>query len=247
MTDFFAKNLQWLLDQSGMGVYELAPKIGSEPSTIYRWINPEVGSLPRARTRVALAEIFGVDPSELVYRDLSLDPPQRVETPEPEPAPAEEPKTEKSSWKEPIPLVETSPRLRIATAFDDDFSVEPDEMTPQALDWLPPVPNKSLQEKRLVAAHCFDSSLAPELRRGDIVYIDFEFGDKTAIYQDGELVMCEYVNSKGTRCAGFRKLVLGEDQSDRYGKATNPDWPGQELVKIDVIYGKVVAIFRNLT
>ena len=239
MSDFFAKNLQMLLDKSGMSVYDLGPRIDADPSTIYRWLNPTIGSIPRSRTRLAIASVFDVDPSEMLYRDLteaSADGASAKKNPN---------TSYMSCDKNSIPLVEAKQNLRLASAFDTDFSLEPGKLIPNAIDWIPGVPDRKLQRKRLAALVAKGNAMAPTICNGDVVYVEFEFGDKRLPHSEGEIVLMEYEENNGVS-VGFRELAFGDSEEDRWGRATNPDWPKERMAKAQFIFGKVVAIFRKL-
>lgn len=241
MSDFFAKNLQTLLDKTGMSVYDLAPKIATEPSTIYRWLNPEVGSIPRARTRVALANVFGVDPNRLVYEPLSENDEVTV-------TPSENIGNTKTSVGLPIPLLAHTRGLIIPNVFDNDVGLVKDDLSPCADSWLPAAPDSSLNNENLVVVRMPDDSMAPIIKCGDLVYVEFEF-QTPMDFENNDLVLADRQLSSGDSkkvSAIIRKLVYGDHPGDAWLVATNTEWPGTRQVRASILYGKVVAIFRKL-
>lgn len=242
MTNFFAKNLQMLLDKSGMSVYDLAPRIGTSASTVYRWLDPNLSYLPRSRTRVTISEVFGVDPVELVYTNMS----GAAEG-------AEGNKAERANIHsvlgERIPLLASTANLEIPHIFDDDISLTKAELTPSAEKWLPPCPDEAVRSTDLIAIRMNGEAMAPEIRDGDLLYVDFDFAFKPIPneYKSGDIVLANHFPTPNKEEVLVRKLSYGDSPDEVWLKATNPDWPSEKrLVKGSLIFGKVVAIFRKL-
>lgn len=238
MTEYFATNLKALMDKAGISPYELAHRIGTEPSTIYRWLDPEVRSIPRTRTRVVIGDFFGVDPNKIVYEELDVNSAEKDVT-----------SIYKSKANDNrIPLVEAESGLAVLTMFDDDVSSVTDDLAPGAKKWLPGAPDESLNANRLVAIYAQNNAVAPEVCKGDLVYVDFNFAEQgSSAVDDGDLVLAVPNETESTDSAAvIRQLVYGENERDLWLKATNPDWPGNRMLRCRFVLGKVVAIFRKL-
>lgn len=242
MTNFFAKNLQMLLDKTGMSVYDLAPRIGTSASTVYRWLDPNFSYLPRSRTRVTISEVFGVDPVELVYSDMA------GATEDPEGNKVERANVHRVIGDR-VPLLFNTANLDIPHAFDDDISITKAELTPSAEKWLPPCPDETIRSTDLIAIRMNGEAMAPEIRDGDLLYVDFDFAFKPIPneYKSGDLVLANHWSPQKKEEVLVRKLAYGDSTEEIWLKATNPDWPPEKrLVKGTMVLGKVVAIFRKL-
>lgn len=245
MKKYFAHNLAALLNKTNMSPYTLAEYMSTEPSTIYRWINPDLPTIPRSRTRVVLGEIFGVDPNELTKGYIDTDG-LVVMKPEQNTQNAQKKRTFRNTR---VPLVKAGCGLTIASLFEDDIGTEEDGLAPAAIDWLPAAPDRDLLQERTIAVRQSGSAVAPTVNNGDLVYIDFAFGGaEKPTYKEGDLVLAEPLTSdeKHGQDPVIRKLVYGDNEQDLWLTATNPDWPGTRTVKARFVLGKVVAIFRKL-
>lgn len=246
MSNYFCKNMQALMEKWGATPYTLAPYLGTEPSTIYRWINPEVANVPRSRMRVTIAEFFGVEPNELVDGLIDVDS-LAVKNPE------QKGLVKRTYRGKRIPLVSLDDCLVIAAMFDDDIGTEEQGLTPVAKEWLPAAPGLEMPQDSLIALRMTGSAMAPTIQSGDLVYVHFMFGgDMTGSngveISEGDLVLAEPVTSDKLedRGAVIRKLVYGDNERDEWLAATNPDFPGTRTIKSNMVLGKVVAIFRKL-
>ena len=253
MTNYFAENLQLLLDKSGMGVYTLAPLIDASVSSIYRWLDPKIAFVPRTRTRVAIANVFGVDPVDLVNKKLTIESPVTPDGKYKAPAGTLTisglgPAVASTALGEPIPLLANTQNLLIANVMDDDVGLTKNSLTPCAKAWLPPAPIRVKGKDNLVVVQMPDDSMAPEIKCGDLVYIEFEF-QKPLDFNNGDLVLADRQlgpdENKNTP-ALIRKLVIGDHPGDAWLVATNTEWPGTRQVRASTPYGKVVGIFRKL-
>lgn len=246
MSKLFAKNLKMLLEKFGMTPNDLAIRINSNESTVYRWLNPSLSYLPRSRTRLAICTVFNVDPFKLVHEDLTKADLSSDFT-------SSEAYTRMAvALDNPIPMVTASANLVLASVCDDDVELRRDQFTPAAEKWLPAAPDNSLKQNQLVAIVASGNAMAPEIRAGDIVYVEFEFGGLDPVeYKDGDTVLAfsdkKYLNYNEAEPPIIRKIVFGDNKKEFWLKATNPDWPGEQTVKGLSTLGKVVAIFRKLS
>lgn len=69
--DYFAKNLKYLREKSGLNRRELSDKIKVNPSTLTRWENEEVGAT--VKNAIDVSTFFNVSMADLLGRDLKMD------------------------------------------------------------------------------------------------------------------------------------------------------------------------------
>ena len=237
---FFGKNLQALLNKTGVTPYALAAHLNTEPSTVYRWLNPEVATTPRSRTRVAIAELFGVDPNRLVSGPMNVEDVELNSE--------DETKLKKRSYRgSRIPVVDLNESLWLAAWFSDDISTENNELVPGATEWLPAAPDLDLPQENLIATRATGSAMAPTILAGDLVYILFDFAGTLSVpyINEGDIVLA-YPEGKDSNTPILRKLVYGDSVHDKWLAATNPDFPGTRTIKAGAIVGKAVSIYRKL-
>lgn len=243
MSNYFLKNMQALMEKWNATPYTLAPHLGTEPSTIYRWLNPDLPRVPRSRMRVTIGEFFGVDPNELVDGLIDVNNLEAKNT--------EQKALVKRSYRgKRIPLVTADKSLLLAGLLSDDIESYNGELWPGAKEWLPAAPDLDLPQDRLVAMRHSGAAMSPTIENGDLVYIDFVFSGDMEVpdFKEGDLVLAEPATPETNKSNApvIRKLVYGDNEEDRWLTATNPDFPGTRTVKARDILGKVVAIFRKL-
>ena len=239
MDNFFSANLSMLLTKSAMTPYALAKHLGTEPSTVYRWLDPEVNARPRSRTLVAIAQLFQVDPADLAYKRLSptdTDIPPDVGLPVPD----------KQEAKKPIPFVELSSDLFTTWLMGEDISLASEGFGQVAKRWLPPLPIEGIDQENLIAIKAIGDALAPDIKDGDLVYIDFRFDGDCDPLPNGSFVLADIESNDKNALPVLRKLIYGDSFKDMWLSSTNPDWPGTKLVHASIVYGRVVTIVRGL-
>lgn len=232
----FIKNFRYLVDRSGLSLYEVAKKANLDYTTVYRILKSKQSNEPRARTRAVVARVFGVDPSAMSRTTFDHDTPFKV-------LPDEEIPTQHSSpsrSKEDIPLAKSTYALQVLAILDDDLPVDSDGLF-ETESWLPPLPFHSKEEQKLVAIKAVGNALAPMILEGDLVYLDQVTEPKKTGVKNGNLVLAV---AKGADSLVLRKLVI-DDMGQQWLMATNPDWPGQRSVACEQIVGIVTAIARQ--
>lgn len=242
MTNYFAKNITMLLERANLTPHALSERLGIDSATVYRWLDPKFNSVPRARTRITVAEYFGLDVNDLTERELSPNTPIN-------PTPTDHGRPIKRVVGDRVPFLTSPDYLVVANLMDDDVGVVPEDFTPSADKWLPPCPDKAVDTGDLIALRMNGDAMAPEIRNGDLLYIDFDFAYRKATqFKSGDIVLGYHVTEEKEHEAMVRQLLFGETEKEYWLKALNPDWPqDKRLIRASYILGKVVAIFRNLT
>lgn len=245
--NFFAENISFLLQKADLTPNALSEKLGVDSATVYRWLDPKIQSIPRSRTRVLVSQFFGVDAEKLINEKFTSDTPINIGS-------SVGGKPIKRVSGEPIPLMKNDWQLGVLSFFDDDAAVSHEDFPACAQKWLPAAPDKTLNQDQLIAINATGNAMAPEIRDGDLVYVEFDFffeGKERPIYRDGDFVLAEPKKEKNGEEIDktppiIRKLIYGDNEHDMWLKATNPDFPGAKFVKAHTVLGKVVAIFRKL-
>ena len=241
--NFFAENISFLLQKADLTPNALSEKLGVDSATVYRWLDPKIQSIPRSRTRVLVSQFFGIDAEKLINEKFTSDTPINI-------GGNVAGKPIKRVSGEPIPLMKNDWTLQIASLFDDDVGLNEANLTPCAERWLPPAPEQGINTGRLITVRASGSAMAPTIKDGDLVYVDFIFGDTPYPNElnNEDLVLAAPVG-KGVgeyTAPIIRKLVYGDNEKDQWLSAINPEWPGTKLVKAHTVLGKVIAIFRQL-
>lgn len=244
MKNFFTSNVLKLLEKHGMSPFALSERLGIHSSTVYRWLDPEISFLPRARTRVAIAEFFGVDPNALMYEDIQTNdvPPLPNKT---NPAITPPKKERNFAVKTKIPLLNLSSDFFFAAFFGEDFETNDGNIVAKAEQWLPPLPDTTIPHDNLIAVKAEGDALAPDIKDGDIVYLEFAFNPEFQA-KHGDYVLAEPKSDDKAPPTILRKLVKGDLKDQYWLTVTNPDWFGTRTVEGGRVYGRVVAIFRTV-
>lgn len=244
MKNFFASNVTKLLEKHNMSPFALSERLGVHSATVYRWLDPEFLHLPRARTRVAVAEFFGIDPNALMNEDLQKSNMPQLPAMTSSVATAQKPERTTSA-KAKIPLLKLSSDFFFAQELGEDFETQEGSIIPKADMWLPPLPYATIPHDNLIAVKAEGDALAPDIKDGDIVYLEFAF-DPEFQAKHGDYVLAEPKSDDKAPPTILRKLVKGDLKDQYWLTVTNPDWFGTRTVEGGRVYGRVVAIFRTV-
>lgn len=244
MTTHFIDNINFLMEKMELTPFAFAERIGIDSATVYRWLDPKIQSVPRSRTLMTLGQFFGVDAERLLKE--RFDDATVFEINE---QPKKKPPKRISGTA--VPLMKASFGLTFASLFDNDVGLSREDISPAAEQWLPPAPDAEIKSESLIAIRVQGDAMAPTIQDGDLVYIDFCFGQLSdgteETWSNNDIVLATPAHEKGEAPAPIlRKLVYGDNEQDLWLTATNPDFPGTRTVKASIVLGKVVAIFRKL-
>ena len=242
MTNRFAENINFLLEKTGMTPHGFSERLGIDSATVYRWLDPKFQSVPRARTLLTLSQFFNVGAERLLYE--RFDDTTVFEMNE-----QPKKKTVKRINGTAVPLMKVDYALKLSAMVDSDIGLSSDDMSPEAEQWLPPAPDADIKSESLIAIRATGDAMAPTIKDGDLVYVEFNFGQmfEAISWRNNDIVLATPEHKKGeTPAPILRKLVYGDNENDQWLTATNPDFPGTRTVKAEMVLGKVVAIFRKL-
>ena len=123
-----------------------------------------------------------------------------------------------------------------------ETKVPENSSTRQIESWARLAPMPDLNTKGLLITSAVDDAMLPEIKKGDLVYID----SRPGITRNNDIVLSIPIQeSEKLQGAVIRRLVLNNND-DAYLVSDNPNWPGARFIKAETIVGKVVAIFRKL-
>lgn len=224
--NFLAENLKFLRTHSGLSQLALARRIGCQSSTINRIEDDTVRAQPRERTLLALAQLFNLSPEKLLNEKLTELPSGEQTQP-------------LFEVGEPIPLIpKKGVYQKLLSGTDDAMSVEEAGEEIGTKTWLPPLPFGDSKKRTLVAYVMEGEALAPDIKDGDVLYVEGIFGEDPQP-RSGQVVIAE-----SDEKLYVRKLIRG-DNDEQWLAATNPDWPGEKTLPCGRIYGAVVGLYRR--
>lgn len=93
------------------------------------------------------------------------------------------------------------------------------------ISWLPRQQHLSKNAFGLVIQ---GRSMLPEFKPDDIIYVEPEI--LLADLKDGDLII---INLHGDNQITFKEVIVGVSKDDMYFKTINPDWPDQEMLRME--------------
>lgn len=110
-------------------------------------------------------------------------------------------------------------------------------------NWARLAPMPDLNTKGLLITSAVDDAMLPEIKNGDLVYIDARPG----ITRNNDIVLGIPQQENGSNPSPvIRRLFCSDNSPDTYLVSDNPSWSETRFIKAETVIGKVVAIFRKI-
>jgi len=202
-----SKKIAALLVERGESASSLAIRSGLQPSTLLRILTGEVKK-PRNATVAQLALFLGVQPKELIGKDVPIGAP-----------------SQKHSRLNSVPL------LRSPLRYWDDDIYEEASANPDTV-WVPLPAGLKPNAGELCALRVNGDALAPRIRHGDIVFLEYKVNPE---YKNDSYVLAFVGTPVEAPVNGdyvLRRLFIVDGKY--YLRCDNPELP-KELVRGDPV------------
>lgn len=232
MSNFFVQNMIALCAKHNLKLGKLAELVTEKTgrtlssTTLTRLAKRGAAANPSDSTVAGVASVFKVAPEEMLHKELLPQVGKEVVIRKYEYKTIEEEKAEEDRQKT-VPLLTEFDLSEVSRAFGIWESNEHKNVT---------APEGSTLSQDLIAFYAPSNALAPEIRKGFLVYATPMRTIDEPELKDGSLVLAKTEGGEQV----LRKLIL-DDVGNKWLVATNKNQPGSEPLKAEEILAVVYA------
>ena len=256
------KNLRFLMEKRMETANAVAVSSGIKASTLMRLLDGS-SSAPRNSTLQALAMHFGVNPEKLLKAKLSIEIEELVEhknITEPVSLLTEKEVFLVYCWNE---ADTTDNEDKLYKRLSNDRTWLPAPPDQELIDVIKSNPNSILSP--IFAFKVKGDAMAPTFCDGDIVFVRYSMDDRflkdappelikrlpeNIQIKNGDFVLgwtLQHLSDSEKKCGSVVVRQYCEDDvtEERFLLSTNPNWPGERVLKCHQLIGKIVGLYRK--